>query len=48
MSRNEFAAYYQVEFLLNVTNQYGFESNTLQAEIDLGKFVSHSPSHFNC
>ena len=40
MSRDEFAAYYQVEFLLSVINQHGFESNTLQA---VGKFISHSP-----
>ena len=39
VSRDEFAAYYQVEFLLSVTNQDGFESNSSQAEIDLGKFV---------
>ena len=39
VSRDEFAAYYQVEFLLSVINQDGFESNSTQAEIDLGKFV---------
>ena len=39
VSRDEFAVYYQVEFLLSVINEDGFESNTSQAEIDLGKFV---------
>ena len=39
VSRYEFAAYYQVELLLSVINQDGFESNSSQAEIDLGKFV---------
>ena len=39
VSRDEFAAYSQVEFLLSVINQHGFESNTSHAVIDLGKFV---------
>ena len=44
VSRDEFSAHYQMEFLLSITNQYGFESNISKAEIDLGKFVSHSPT----
>ena len=39
VSRDEFAAYSQVEFLLSVINQHGFKSNTSHTEIDLGKFV---------
>ena len=37
MSRDEFAAYSHVMFMLSVTNQHGFESNSMQTEVGLGK-----------
>ena len=37
VSKNEFAASSQVEFMLSVTNQHGFESNSIQTEEESGK-----------
>ena len=37
VSSNEFATYSQVEFMLNVTNQHGFVSNSKETEVELGK-----------
>ena len=37
VSRNEFATYSGVEFMLSVTNQHGFESNSMQATEELSK-----------
>ena len=37
VSSNEFATYSQVEFMLNVINQRGFVSNSMQIEVELGK-----------
>ena len=36
VSNNEFA-YSQVEFMLNITNQHGFVSNSKQTQEELGK-----------
>ena len=37
VSRDEFATYSGVEFMLSVTNQRGFESNYLETTAELGK-----------
>ena len=37
VSREEFATYSQVEFMLNVINQRGFVSNSKQTQVELGK-----------
>ena len=37
VSRDEFATYSQVEFMLSITNQHGFESNSLENTEELGK-----------
>ena len=37
MSRDEFATYSEVEFMLSVTNQRGFESNSTETTEELSK-----------
>ena len=40
VSRDEFAAYSHVMFMLSVTNQHGFESNSMQTVVGLGKGIT--------
>ena len=37
MSRDEFATYPRVQFMLSATNQRDFESNSLETTEELGK-----------